>query len=75
MLSHKFLFLCARSIKNGNDSRSAGESGRRTQSSPHRQTRVVLGNYLNMDVITCNELQYTVTLKTATTYRFVKLHL
>lgn len=32
-------------------------------------------HYLNMDVITCNKIQYTVTLKTATTYRFVKLHL
>lgn len=32
-------------------------------------------HYLNMDVITCNKIQYTVTLKSATTYRFVKLHL
>lgn len=31
--------------------------------------------YLNMDVITCNRIQYAVNLKTATTYRFVKLHL
>lgn len=32
-------------------------------------------HYWDMDVITCSKIQYAVRLKTATTYRFVKLHL
>lgn len=51
-----------------------------TESERGAETEVVLTDtlfrdYLTTGVITCNKMQYTVTLKTVTTYRFVKLHL